>query len=85
MALANDLQADPWFTLPHLADDDLVRTYAEIVRDGLDPGLRAHVEFSNEIWNWQFAQAHWAEAQGTGPLGQGQHLGGIRRPCARPR
>lgn len=63
VALANELGAEPWFTLPHLATDAFMRTYAEIVRDGLAPGLRAHVEFSNEVWNWQFAQARWAAAQ----------------------
>ncbi|MFN3643024.1 MAG: hypothetical protein ACK4TB_08885 [Gemmobacter sp.] len=64
VALANRLGADPWFNIPHLADDALIREYAEIVRNTLDPSLKAHVEFSNEVWNWQFAQAHWAEAQG---------------------
>lgn len=62
--LANELDANPWFTIPHLAEDDLVRFYAETVRDRLEPGLVAHVEFSNEVWNWQFAQAAWAEEQG---------------------
>ncbi len=62
--LANDLGADAWFNMPHLADDALVLRYAEIVRDGLRPGLRAWVEYSNEVWNWQFRQAHWAEAEG---------------------
>jgi hypothetical protein len=64
VTLANELQADPWFCIPHLADDALVREMASIVRDGLAPGLRAHVEFSNEVWNWQFPQARWAEDQG---------------------
>lgn len=64
VALANELRADPWFTLPHLAEDELVRLYAETVRDGLAEGLVAHVELSNEVWNWQFAQAKWAETQG---------------------
>lgn len=59
--LANQTGADPWFTLPHLADDDYVRRFAEVVRDGLDPELRAWFELSNEIWNWSFAQADWAE------------------------
>jgi hypothetical protein len=62
--LANELGADAWFTLPHLAEDALVEEYARIARDGLGPGLRAWVEFSNEVWNGQFAQAHWAEAEG---------------------
>ena len=64
VALANQLKADAWFTLPHLSDDTLVRHYAEIAHDGLNPGLKAQVEFSNEVWNWQFAQSRWAEEQG---------------------
>lgn len=60
--LANETGADPWFTLPHLADDAYVRQFAEMVRDRLDPGLRAWFELSNEIWNWSFEQAHWAES-----------------------
>ena len=68
--LANELQADPWFTLPHLSDDALVRQYAQIVHDQLDLSLTANVEFSNEVWNWQFAQARWAEEQGKLRWGQ---------------
>ena len=68
--LANALNAHPWFTMPHLAEDDLVRFYAETARDGLAPGLVAHVEFSNEVWNWQFAQAAWAEEQGRARWGR---------------
>jgi hypothetical protein len=64
IALANELKADPWFTLPHLSEDALVREWAELVESELAPGLVAHVEFSNEVWNWQFAQATWAEEQG---------------------
>ncbi len=64
IALANRLGADAWFTIPHLADDDLIRHYATLARDTLDPGLKAYVELSNEVWNWMFAQARWADAQG---------------------
>ncbi|MDT8857319.1 hypothetical protein RNZ50_20220 [Paracoccaceae bacterium Fryx2] len=70
VALANDLHADPWFTLPHLAGDALVRAYAETVRDSLSPDLVAHVEYSNEAWNWQFAQARWMEEQGRARWGR---------------
>ena len=70
--LVNELRADPWFTIPHLADDALVRDYAQIVHDQLDPALVANVEFSNEVWNWQFAQARWAEEQGKLRWGQDQ-------------
>ena len=70
VALANELQADAWFTLPHLATDDLARTYAQIVHDTLDAALNAQVEYSNEVWNWQFAQARWAEEQAKARWGQ---------------
>lgn len=61
--LANLLGADPWFNMPHRGDDAFVMAFAEQVRDRLAPGLRAYVEYSNEIWNWQFEQAHWARAE----------------------
>jgi hypothetical protein len=61
--LANTLHADPWFCVPHLASDDYVRQFALLVRDRLDPSLRAHVEYSNEVWNWGFAQTRWAAEQ----------------------
>lgn len=62
--LANRLGADPWFCIPHLADDDYVRGFAETVRDHLDPRLRAHVEYSNEVWNTSYAQSVYARQQG---------------------
>jgi hypothetical protein len=61
--LANELEIDVWFNLPHLADDTYVRSLAEYVAGNLDPTLKAYVEFSNEVWNWQFEQARWADAQ----------------------
>lgn len=72
IALANALQADPWFSIPHTADDALVRDWATLAHATLDPGLNAHVEFSNEVWNWQFAQAQWAEDQGKARWGRDQ-------------
>ncbi|MFN3953853.1 MAG: hypothetical protein ACK4LQ_05315 [Pararhodobacter sp.] len=70
LALANQTGAEPWFTLPHLADDDFVRRFTEAVRDGLRPDLRAWIEFSNEVWNWSFAQADWAEQNARARWGQ---------------
>jgi len=63
VALANRLDAAPWFTMPHLADDAYNRAFAEMVAARLDPYLGVYVEYSNEVWNWQFDQADWAEAQ----------------------
>ena len=61
LELANRTGAEPWFALPHHADDDYMRRFARMVRDGLRPDLRVWVEYSNEVWNWQFRQADWAE------------------------
>jgi hypothetical protein len=72
IALANELTADPWFNIPHLAEDALVHDMAKLVHAGLKPGLTAHLEYSNEVWNWQFAQAQWAEEQGKALWGQDQ-------------
>lgn len=54
--LANELDAEPWFCMPHLADDDYVRNFARVVAEQLNPHLRAWVEYSNEVWNAQFRQ-----------------------------
>lgn len=61
--LANLIGIDPWFTLPHMSDDDLVRNFAQVVKTKLDPSRRAYVEYSNEVWNFQFDQTRWADAQ----------------------
>jgi hypothetical protein len=54
--LANRLEVEPWFTMPHRADDNYVRRFAAAVREQLDSRLPAWVEFSNEVWNDIFQQ-----------------------------
>lgn len=61
--LANELGADPWFNMPHMADDSYIRNFAALTRDRLDFDLKTYVEYSNEVWNWQFDQARWADQQ----------------------
>ncbi|RFP88091.1 calcium-binding protein [Rhodobacteraceae bacterium 63075] len=63
IALSNKIGADPWFCMPHAADDTYMRSFAELVRQTLDRRLKAHVEFSNELWNHIFPQAEWAGDQ----------------------
>lgn len=70
LALANQIAADPWLTLPHMADDDYIRRFAETVKAGLDPGRRVFVEYSNELWNFSFAQTHWARDMAKARWGQ---------------
>ena len=62
--LANVTKIAPWFTMPHLADDDYVRSFASQVKDTLDPSLKIYVEYSNEVWNSMFSQARYAAEQG---------------------
>ena len=52
--LANQLNADPWFSLPHAADNDFIKRYALYVRQNLSRHLKIYVEYSNETWNGIF-------------------------------
>lgn len=63
--LANRQGADPWFCMPHQADDDYVRRFATMVRDRLDPKLRVYIEYSNEVWNAGYPQHRYAADQGV--------------------
>jgi hypothetical protein len=64
LALANTLRCDPWFCMPHLADDDYVRHFAQQVKEELHSGAKVYIEHSNEVWNGQFAQARYAAERG---------------------
>ena len=71
--LANDLDADPWFNMPHMADDVFVRNFATYVRDHLEAGRKAYVEWSNEIWNFApgFEATQWVADQTQLPANAG--------------
>ena len=64
VALANTLDADPWFCMPHLATDDYVRRFASAVKERLEPDRKVYVEYSNETWNFIFAQTRYCLEQG---------------------
>lgn len=64
--LANQLNAHPWFNIVHNATDTYVREFAEYVRTHLRPGLKAHLEYSNEVWNGQFWAALYMREKGKG-------------------
>lgn len=64
LALSNRVHADPWFSIPHTADDDTVRRFAEAVKKSLDPGLKVYLEYSNEVWNDNFPQTAYARKRG---------------------
>ncbi len=62
--LANLVGVDPWFTFPHLADDDYIRRFASYVKENLSPNLKPYIEYSNEVWNGHFLQFQYAVEQG---------------------
>ncbi|UWR27442.1 hypothetical protein K3757_05755 [Sulfitobacter sp. S223] len=70
LALANSLGKNIWLNIPHLADDAYVTAFARTVRNRLDPAQKVYAEFSNEVWNFQFAQTRWADAQAQERWGQ---------------
>jgi hypothetical protein len=67
--LCNTLDADMWITVPHLADEPFVSNLAHLIRMGVDKAtgeqvteplkddLKVWVEYSNEVWNWNFSQS----------------------------
>ena len=67
--LANQTGTEPWFNMPAGADEDYIRNFATYVRDHLNPDLKVHVEYSNETWNWMFAQTQWLGAQSQAAWG----------------
>ncbi len=79
--LCNREKADAWFCMPHLADDGYVRQFARMVKEKLDPDLKAYIEYSNEVWNSQFAQTRysWEKAKelGLGPKERPWEGGGM--------
>jgi len=62
--LCNRQHCDAWFCIPHLADDEYVESFATVVKERLAPGLKAWVEYSNEVWNGGFSQNGYAGQQG---------------------
>jgi hypothetical protein len=61
--LCNRLDADAWFCMPHLADDDFVARFAQLAEATLDPDRRVYIEHSNEVWNGIFTQSQHAQQQ----------------------
>ncbi len=64
VALANQIKAHPWFSMPYKASDDYVQKFAEYVKTNLDPSLKAYIEYSNEVWNPIFIHHDYAIKKG---------------------
>jgi hypothetical protein len=65
VALCNTLNANPWITIPHQANNAFVTSIANYFNTNLNPGLKVYVEYSNECWNFQFTQAEYCRATGV--------------------
>lgn len=57
--LCNRLNINPWVCIPHRASDDYIAQMASLYRRTLNRNLKVYLEYSNELWNWQFFQAQW--------------------------
>ena len=57
IALANLTGKEVWVNVPDQLDEAGVRAMAQMLKDGLKPNIKVYVEYSNEVWNWQFGQA----------------------------
>ena len=57
--LMNSQDKDGWVCIPHRASPDYIQQMALYFKENLEPGRHLYVEYSNEIWNWIFGQAHW--------------------------
>ncbi len=63
--LANQLNVDPWFNLPHKADNGFIQRYATYVKQNLRSNLKAYVEYTNEAWNGIFLQSAYMKQMGV--------------------
>jgi len=58
--LCNTLNTNAWINIPSNATDDYVTQMATLFKNKLNPNLILYVEYSNELWNFIFPQAHWS-------------------------
>lgn len=54
--VGNQLGKDIWINIPVHADDAYVRSLARLLKKQVWPGRVVYVEYSNELWNFQFTQ-----------------------------
>lgn len=83
VALANQMGADAWFSMPWNADDDYITKFATYVRDNLAPGRQVYVETSNEVWNAGYPVYHQAAAEGLAENLDGSMGGEFQRAAER--
>lgn len=67
--LCNKTGIAPYFCMPHTSNEDYWTQHATYVRDNLNPALTARYTWSNEVWNWGFAQTGAAQTAGAALFG----------------
>ena len=80
IALSNLTQADPWFCVPHQANNDFITNMATLIKDEVASNLTVYVEYSNEVWNGGFDQSDYAKDLGNSLRqgGESEQVGGMR-------
>lgn len=61
--LANTLQKDIWFNIPHQADDNYILNFAQLVKNKINKKSKIYIEYSNEVWNTIFEQSKYVKEQ----------------------
>jgi Ca2+-binding RTX toxin-like protein len=75
--LANEAHTDMWYNVPTTADDTYVTNALSYIRDNLDPALKVHVEYSNEVWNWSYDAADYSQAKANALWGTDVNHDGV--------
>lgn len=52
-----------WICVPHQSDETYWTNLATLLRDNLHSAIKVYIEYSNEVWNFQFTQASWVRSQ----------------------
>lgn len=60
--LANVTGKDIWINIPVRATDDYVKSLATLLKQNLNPGIHVYVEYSNEIWNYNYEEWYYNDA-----------------------
>lgn len=64
LQLCNAVGADCWLNVPHRASDEYITQMALMTRAQLGSSQKVYVEYSNEVWNSDYAQSAYATSRG---------------------
>lgn len=64
VSIANEVNADLWYTVPCFATDAFITSVTTQILSGLNSSRNLIIEYANEVWNSQYACTSWASARG---------------------